>query len=1183
MKDLSFIVRRSTAALLALACASLATSAASSPTPQNDWNQSPPTTTMAMPALIGVAATRTSPFDPPEEDVFVTDDGVGLDTGCTYEYSSAHPLIVDVAIDRAVGPVDANGYLVEADALIAAGVIPSTVNVILPAWDIDMFGGPPAEQDDLYLNGDYLGTLTGDNNVWKLNTFSVDVRNLKFPAPVSGGTVTPAQNRFTIYIDTASGSYGNWCMSVDWVAIELPIDDVEFGLVMNPTATNPIMVDDEGSTDLIDTIWSESTGTADCSFSLDAGMDIETVPFSGPAESSIPFQPGEAKVRVSLTPCTMVGGAPTTPTDPPLPEVQVDWSITDTTLASTETWTGLTGDVTLQMPSSVGAYDAVFEITTDGQPFRTVTRRLYVTKRAPAGVSASTPRRKHYEKAVTWADGKSAEADILTDLLAGIYGYGQSQWRYGYVNSSGCSWQGLLSKPLGAGSPTCDYSDCYVFSDVLDALAGILGIANLEKKMETGTTGSFVTVATASLDDDFKGQVEPLPMADNNYDRYSFGSHSLRKPLGQSTYYDATFNGVYSAQDEFIDWNQKVGVRNTLWGPMPYLVTGSDSTGNYYETEEGVELYRQYTTLPGFYAEWGETLAYNPVAAGASAGASVFAVAGITPAASEDTQLTGNVTFETVDDDGDGRNEALVANLEIEVVTAGFYELTAALMKNGAVVADRPLAESPLPSGDSIGPTPGIYTARLQFSGEQIFASGEDGPYDLVILIQGDDLDDKAVTTPAISHTLFGEYAGQIVGVTETPVDTDADGRYDYLELAAEVEIVEAGDFILQGALAANGGTVSNASDSQTLTVGTHSLRVQFGGVQIFRSGEDGPYDTLLTLVHATDGTQDQLTAQTQSYAYFDFEGRIDPTGTMSDTGVDSNSNGLYEFLRIEVEAEIRDPASYLVSVALRDSSETKVVFSEQLMTLPLGVQTLTLNVEGPEILSQEMDGPYWVDISLRDPSTNEVLDAVRLPQQTAAYDHGTFEPLGGAAAIRLTGVSGDRGLDTNGNGLFDQLEVDVAVEVTGAGSYTWSARLEDIDGTEIGFNSRSGSLAVGTGTITLVFGGDQIGANGAAGPYYLRGLLVSGPNGANLIAEDVGQTSDYAAEAFEGFVAPTVGDLDSDGDVDRDDLMVMLGHRNQPASGPSDPMDLDGDGMITAVDLRQLRLLCTRSYCATQ
>jgi len=61
------------------------------------------------------------------------------------------------------------------------------------------------------------------------------------------------------------------------------------------------------------------------------------------------------------------------------------------------------------------------------------------------------------------------------------------------------------------------------------------------------------------------------------------------------------------------------------------------------------------------------------------------------------------------------------------------------------------------------------------------------------------------------------------------------------------------------------------------------------------------------------------------------------------------------------------------------------------------------------------------------------------------------------------------------------------------------------------------------------------------------------------------------------------VGDLDSDGDIDRDDMSIILASRNQPASGADDPKDLNHDGMITTRDARVLRGLCTRSRCATE
>lgn len=57
--------------------------------------------------------------------------------------------------------------------------------------------------------------------------------------------------------------------------------------------------------------------------------------------------------------------------------------------------------------------------------------------------------------------------------------------------------------------------------------------------------------------------------------------------------------------------------------------------------------------------------------------------------------------------------------------------------------------------------------------------------------------------------------------------------------------------------------------------------------------------------------------------------------------------------------------------------------------------------------------------------------------------------------------------------------------------------------------------------------------------------------------------------------------DVDNDGTVDVSDINAIMARRNLPASGPDDPADADGNGVIDANDARQCVLQCTNAECA--
>jgi hypothetical protein len=86
-----------------------------------------------------------------------------------------------------------------------------------------------------------------------------------------------------------------------------------------------------------------------------------------------------------------------------------------------------------------------------------------------------------------------------------------------------------------------------------------------------------------------------------------------------------------------------------------------------------------------------------------------------------------------------------------------------------------------------------------------------------------------------------------------------------------------------------------------------------------------------------------------------------------------------------------------------------------------------------------------------------------------------------------------------------------------------------------------------------------------------------------NTITFDASHFTRFAA--FLPAPQPIPGDYDRDGDVDRNDMEILLQDRNKTVDESScgSACDLDSDGVITVLDARKLVLLCSRTRCATE
>jgi len=152
---------------------------------------------------------------------------------------------------------------------------------------------------------------------------------------------------------------------------------------------------------------------------------------------------------------------------------------------------------------------------------------------------------------------------------------------------------------------------------------------------------------------------------------------------------------------------------------------------------------------------------------------------------------------------------------------------------------------------------------------------------------------------------------------------------------------------------------------------------------------------------------------------------------------------------------------------------------------------------------------------------------------------------------------------DTNGNGVLDPGE-----DLNGNGQI-------DVD-TGIFFVE----LMAGATNLALSVAPFTPGDGTATYTVDLIDSTVSG-TGTVVVTDGAGNTCEQPVNLT--ISAPMTCDVDADGDVDRNDIGLIFAARNTPASGPDDPRDADGDGIITVLDGRTCSQQCTRASCATE
>lgn len=379
------------------------------------------------------------------------------------------------------------------------------------------------------------------------------------------------------------------------------------------------------------------------------------------------------------------------------------------------------------------------------------------------------------------------------------------------------------------------------------------------------------------------------------------------------------------------------------------------------------------------------------------------------------------------------------------------------------------------------------------------------------------------------TYTVTGSSVTATSGMTGYAVDAWLNGTTVLVTGGFGTKSIHVGDPLLLEATATNGGSplagatgtaVVKLPDATTSTVtlfddGTHGDLHSGDGVYsatFAQTSQSGNYQVVFQVkgtAPAFEREDYQLATVSSSSSSF--------SKTFTDAGVDTDSDGLYNSLKVTAGVTITKAANYRVYGEITDS-KGNVLDTTTEANLSTSTNTVQLSFDGATLYQRGVDGPYTlsrVTMAEDDGSAIMPVDEQLNGYQTTAYMAAQFQHAG----LAISGNGTANGIDLNSNQLYDQLVIDFDVTSAGSGYYYWSGRLSDKNGTEINLAANSGNLVAGTNTIEMVFDGKAIGIHGVNGPYQLNDLLLYGPGGSISVGHVLSTTA-YLASQFEGYVA---------------------------------------------------------------
>jgi hypothetical protein len=297
-----------------------------------------------------------------------------------------------------------------------------------------------------------------------------------------------------------------------------------------------------------------------------------------------------------------------------------------------------------------------------------------------------------------------------------------------------------------------------------------------------------------------------------------------------------------------------------------------------------------------------------------------------------------------------------------------------------------------------------------------------------------------AILSPNFIPTVNSSDGAGLTGrIFDSGRDTDGDIKYDYLDVAVEINVSSYGYYQVEVGYLRNPQNYSYSiwrSHGDYLSQGTQLLNVSFFGPKLYADkfnvsaiAEVRLYDNYWNFIEYLP-----YAAFSRVYNYTEFDCRAILTGAIYDEGIDTDGDGLFNSLQIGAEIDVTDPAEYIVSISNLYGTVPVNVYNSSRNLLYPGIQTLNISLSGAKIYASRgnVSNVESISLSIVEDYNSYALEYEHGSPLNRTYSYEEFDAL-----AFLTGTVLDAGIDEDKDGLFDYLEISVEVNVTDAGYYS--------------------------------------------------------------------------------------------------------------------------------------------------